>query len=109
MDMNNNHIMTLPKRDLKTRSYNMDMNKKDLKRLRKSQLIKLLIKQEKDGQAQKPIPPPRTGKWESVKPKPVLRESVNEDIILPPPEQFRDGYKPISKPRTDRTFQMQNA
>ena len=25
-----------------------------------------------------------------------------EDIILPPPEQFRDGYKPIPKPRTDR-------
>ena len=28
-----------------------------------------------------------------------------EDIIQPP-EQFRDGYKPILKPRTDRPFQM---
>ena len=37
-----------------------------------------------------PIPPPRTGKLESIKPKPVPRKSVNEDIILPPPEQFRD-------------------
>ena len=28
-----------------------------------------------------------------------------EDIIQPP-EQFRDGYKPIPKPRTDRPLQM---
>ena len=40
----------------------------------------------------KPTPPPRTGKWESVPCK-----SVNEDLILPPP----DGYKPIPKPRTE--------
>ena len=33
-----------------------------------------------------PTPPPRTGKWENVKPKPVPRKSVNEDIILPPPK-----------------------
>ena len=32
----------------------------------------------------KPTPPPKTGKWESVKPKPIPRKSVNED-----------GYKPI--------------
>ena len=32
-----------------------------------------------------------------------------EDIIIPPPEQFRDGYKSIPKPRTDRPLQMQNA
>ena len=39
MDMNDkNHVTTLPKRGLKTRSYSMDMNKKDLKRLSKSQL-----------------------------------------------------------------------
>ena len=56
-----------------------------------------------------PIPSPRTGKWESVKPKPISRKSVNEDLILPPPEQFQDGYKPIPKPRTDRPLQMQNA
>ena len=60
-------------------------------------------------QRKKPTPPPRTGKWESIKPKPVPRKSVNEDIILPPPEQFQDGYRPIPKPRTDRPLQMQNA
>ena len=43
----------------------------------------------------KPTPPPRTGKWESVKPKPVLCKSVNED-----------GYKPNPKPRTDRPLQI---
>ena len=53
----------------------------------------------------KPTPPPRTGKWESVKPKPIPHKSVNEDLILPPP----DGYKPIPKPRTDRPLKIQNA
>ena len=43
----------------------------------------------------KPTPPPRTGKWESVKPKPIPRKSVNED-----------GYKPIPKPRTDRPLKI---
>ena len=65
----------MEKRDLKTRHYSKDMEKKDLKKLTKGQLIKLLLKQE----AKNPIPPPRTEKW----------KSVNEDIIIPPPEQFR--------------------
>ena len=96
------------------------MEKKDLKKLTKGQLIKLLLKKVsnhedlldndpfKDEVAQeptkriKPTPPPRTGKWESVKPKPIPRKSVNEDLILPPP----DGYKPIPKPRTDRSLQI---
>ena len=103
----------MEKMDLKTRSYNIDMEKKDLKKLTKGQLIKLLLKKVsnredlldndpfKDEVAQeptkriKPTPPPRTGKWESVKPKPVPCESVNED-----------GYKPIPKPRTDRPLQI---
>ena len=91
------------------------MEKKDLKKLNKGQLIKLLLKKVsnhedlldndpfKDEVAQeptKPTPPPRTGKWESVP-----RKSVNEDLILPPP----DGYKPIPKPRTDRPLKIQNA
>ena len=46
----------------------------------------------------KPTLPPRTGKWENVKPKPIPRKSVNED-----------GNKPIPKPRTDRPLQIQNA
>ena len=124
MDMNKeDHIVTLPKRSLKTRPYNIGMEKmekKDVKKLTKGQLIKLLLKKVrnhedlldndsfKDEVAQepakriKPPPPPRTGKWESVKHKPVPRKSVNEDLILPPP----DGYKPVPKPRTDRPLQI---
>ena len=120
MDMNtDDHIVTLLKKGLKAGPYNIGMEKmekKDFKKVTKGQLIKLLLKrvsnhenlldndQFKDEVAQepakriKPPPPPRTGKWESVKPKPVPRKSVNEDLILPPP----DGYKPIPKPRTDR-------
>ena len=120
MDMNKD-IATLPKKglktrpynigmekmDLKTRPYSIDMEKKDLKKLSKGQLIKLLLKKVsnhedlldndpfKDEVAQEPTPPPRTGKWESVKPKPVPRKSGNED-----------GYKPIRKPRTDRPLQI---
>ena len=131
MDMNKD-IATLPKKglktrpynigmekmDLKTRPYSIDMEKKDLKKLNKGRLIKLLLKQKKskkvsngpfkDEVAQepakriKPTPPPRNGKWESVKPKPIPRKSVNEDLILPQP----DGYKPIPKPRTDRPHQI---
>ena len=29
-----------------------------------------------------------------------------ENLIIPPPEEFRDTYKPIPKPRTDRPFQI---
>ena len=113
MDMNKD-IATLPKKGLKTRPYNIGMEKKDLKKLSKGQLIKLLLKKVsnhedlldnhpfKDEVAQEPTPPPRTGKWESVKPKPIPRKSVNEDLILPPP----DEHKPIPKPRTDRPLQI---
>ena len=105
--------------DLKTRPYSIDMEKKDLKKLTKGQLIKLLLKKVsnhedlldnnpfKDEVAQepakriKPTPPLRTGKWESIKPKPIPRKSVNEDLILPP-----DWYKLIPKPRTDRPLQI---
>ena len=48
MDINlEDHIKTLPKRGLKTRTYNMDMNERDLEKLSKSELIKLLLKQKK--------------------------------------------------------------
>ena len=118
MDMN---IVTLPKKGLKKYDYNIDMEKKDLKKLTKSQLIKLLLKKKKPKVVivddtkptrptprtyksrppvptprnkvnqlvqffeNKPTPPPRTGKWVNVKPKPVPRKSVNKDMILPPP------------------------
>ena len=113
----------MEKKGVKKYDYNIDMEKKDLKKLTKGQLIKLVLKKVsnhedlldndpfKDEVTQeptkciKPTPPPRTGKWESVKPKPIPCKSVNEDLILPPP----DGYKSIPKPRTDRPLQMQNA
>ena len=122
----------MEKKGLKKYDYNIDMNKRDLKKLTKKQLIKLLLKQqaqkprnsikhediiqppEQFRDTYKPIPPPRTGKWESVKPKPVPRNSVKQMVkeyedIIQPPEQFRDAYKQIPKPRTDRPLKMQNA
>ena len=105
----------MEKMDLKTRPYSIDMEKRDLKKLTEGQLIKLLLKKVsnhedlldndpfKDEVAQEPTPPPRTGKWESVKPKPIPRKSVNEDVILPLP----DEHKPIPKPRpADRPLQI---
>ena len=83
----NNYITTLPKRGLKTSSYKMNMNKKDLKRLSKSQLIKLLIKQEKDGQANEFE---NSIVSQSKQEESVPHKSVNdyEDLIIEPPEQF---------------------
>ena len=108
MDMKD-YIATLPKKGLKKYDYNIDMEKKDLEKLTKDQLIELLLKQEKKKpkvvivddtkptrlnrpppiqevvQRIKPTPPPRTGKWANVKPKPVPRKRVKEyeDYILP--------------------------
>ena len=50
MDMNinkKNHLMTLPKRDLKRSPHSIDMNERDLEKLCKSELIKILLKQKK--------------------------------------------------------------
>ena len=108
----------MEKKGLQKYDYNvyMDMEKKDLKKLSKGQLIKLLLKKvsnhehlldngpfknEVAQEPTKPTPPPRTGKWESIKPKPIPHKSVNEDLILPP-----DGHKPVPKPRTDRPLQI---
>ena len=54
------------------------MEKKDLEKLTKGQLIELLLKKEKkpkvvivdDTKPTRPTPPPRTGKWENVNPNP---------------------------------------
>ena len=80
------------------------MDKKDLKKLSKSQLIELLLKRDSVNQ---PIPPPRTGKWESIKPKQMVKEY--EDIIQPP-EQFRDKQrppKPTRKPPPPPILQLE--
>ena len=108
MDMNtatlpNKGLKTRPfnigmeKMDLKTRPYSIDMEKRDIKKLTKGQLIKLLLKKvsnhedlldndpfngevtQEPTKHIKPTPPLRTGKWGSVKPKPVPHKSVNED------------------------------
>ena len=73
------------------------MNKSDLKKLSKSQLIQLLLKQDlemKKFESRKPIPAPR----KSVK---QMVQEYEDNIILPPLE-FRDDYKPIPKPRTKK-------
>ena len=75
------------------------MNKKDLKKLGKSELIKLLLKQDK-----KPVPTPRPVK--QIRPIPKPRKSVNqmvqdyENNIILPPLEFRD--KPVPAPRTKK-------
>ena len=123
----------MEKKGLKKYDYNIDMNKRDPKKLTKAQLIKLLLKQRAQKprnsfkqmvnehediiqppkqfrDTYKPIPPPRTGKWKSVKPVPCnsVKQMVKEyEDIIQPPEQFRDAYKPIPKPRTDRPLKMQ--
>ena len=82
----------------------INMNKKDLKKLSKSQLINLLLKQSVMKPKiivvddTKPVPTPR-------RPIPTPRKSVKqvakeyeENIILPPIE-FMDDYKPVPTPR----------
>ena len=75
------------------------MNKSDLEKLSKSELIKLIIKQNT-----KPVPAPRT----KIRPIPKPRKSVQqmvrdyEENIIPPPLEFRDGYKPVPALRTKR-------
>ena len=116
MDMN---TMTLPKKGLKKYDYNIDMDKKDLKKLTKGQLIKLLLKKEKKPKVvivddTKPTrPTPRT--YKSRPPVPTRRNKVNqlvqffEDIILPPPKGFRDRPpKPTRKPPPPPIIQLED-
>ena len=73
------------------------MDKASLKKLSKSKLIKLLLKQENNKpvqQKRRPIPTPRKSVKEMVK-------QYEENIILPPAE-FRDNYKPVPAPRTKK-------
>ena len=70
------------------------MNESSLKKLTKSQLIKLLLQQNAELQSRKPIPAPR----KSVK---QMVQEYEDNIIQPPPE-FRDDYKPTPKPRTKK-------
>ena len=86
------------------------MNKRDLKKLTKRQLIKLLLKQ----QAQKPrnsvnehediIQPPEQFRdtYKPIPRKSVKQMVIEHEDIIQPPEQFRDAYKPIPPPRTGK-------
>ena len=75
------------------------MYKSDLEKLSKSELIKLIIKQNiksgvpKSG-PRRPIPTPRRSVQQMVR--------DYEENIIPPPLEFRDGYKPVPAPRTKR-------
>ena len=77
-------------------TYIYKMDKNNLSKLTKNQLIELLIAK------QKPVPMPRTKK---VKPIPYPRKSVKqmvkdyENTIIKPPMQFRD--RPIVQPRNN--------
>ena len=75
------------------------MNKSDLEKLSKSELIKLIIKQNT-----KPVPAPRTKTRPIPKPRKSVQQMVRdyEENIIPPPLEFRDGYKPVPAPRTKR-------
>ena len=92
------------------KSNHINMNKRDLKKLSKSQLINMLLKQSVMKPKiivvddTKPVPTPRT--YKPRPPVPTPRKSVKQmakeyekNIILPPPE-FRDDYKPVPAPRT---------
>ena len=96
---------------MEIKEYNyIEMNKVSLKKLSKSELIKLLLKQEKKLKTivvddTKPVPAQRT--YKPRPPVPTPRKSVKqmakeyeENIILPPPE-FRNDYKPIPTPRKE--------
>ena len=58
------------------------MNKSDLKKLSKSELIRLLLKQEK--KSIRPIPAPRKS-VDQIRPIPALRKSVNQIRPIPAP------------------------
>ena len=78
-------------------SNHINMDKASLKKLSKSQLIKLLLKQENKKpvqQKRRPIPTPRKSVKEMVK--------QYEDNIIQPPAEFRDNYKPVPAPRTKK-------
>ena len=71
------------------------MDKKDLEKLSKSELIELLLKQQKPVPAQRrPIPTPRKSVKDMVQ--------QYEDNIIQPPSEFRDDHKPIPAPKTEK-------
>ena len=79
------------------KSNHINMDKSSLKKLSKSKLIKLLLKNENKKpvtQKRRPIPTPRKSVKQMVK--------QYEDNIILSPVEFRDNYKPIPAPRTKK-------
>ena len=68
------------------------MNKSDLEKLSKSELIKLILKQNI-----KPVPAPRT----KIRPIPAPRKSVAQ-MVQNYEQKIIDEYKPVPAPRTKR-------
>ena len=103
---------------MKSEKSNHIYMKKDLKKLSKSELITLLLKQEKK---QKVVynhdnlfddkPTTSVLYWKKKKPIPTPRKSVKdmvqryEENIISPPLEFRDDHKPIPTPRTKKPLQ----
>ena len=98
---------------MEIKEYNyIEMNKASLKKLSKSQLIKLLLNQKKRkpeiiiADDTKPVPAQRT--YKPRPPVPTPRKSVKqmakeyEENIIIPPLEFRDDYKPVLAPRTKK-------
>ena len=73
----------------------INMNKRFLEKLSKSELIELLLqKNEIIDDKPRPVPTPRKSVKDMVK--------EYEDNIISPPPEFRDDYKPIPPPRTKK-------
>ena len=70
------------------------MDKNNLSKLTKNQLIELLLAK------QKPVPKPRTKKMVPIpKPRQSVKQMVKdyENTIIKPPVQFRDGPQPLPR------------
>ena len=87
----------------------LHMDKASLKKLSKSELINLLLKQEKKPKIiivddTKPSPKPRRPVPTPRKSEKDMVQQYEDNIIIPPPE-FRNDYKPIPAPRTKKPSQ----
>ena len=80
------------------RSNHIDMNKSNLKKLSKSELIEPLLKQNVRPTSKGWMMKNQFPHHEKVSSR-WFRQDYEENIILPLPE-FRDDYKPIPAPRT---------
>ena len=82
------------------------MDQKNLEKLNKSELIKMILNQQNPIPAPLPVPAPRR-----PIPAPRTYKSVKDMVqqyeanIIQPPSEFRDDHKPIPAPRTKNPLQ----